>query len=74
MKSSNDANDPMRERHCTLQTQRIPARLARCNPHPSHSAANVGCGRVASHEGRLRRHSPHRLVPSTPLATPPPFH
>jgi len=24
----------MRERHCTLQTQRIPARLARRNPHP----------------------------------------
>jgi len=37
--------------------------------HPS--TAHVGCGRVASHEGRRRRHSPHRLGPSTPPATPP---
>jgi len=52
---------------CTLQTQRIPARLAR----PSNCTANVGCGHLASHEGRRRRRSPHRLRPSTPPATSP---
>ena len=69
---SNDANDPLQERHFALQTQRIPALLARRNPHSFRSAATVGCGHVASHAGRRRRHPPHRLGPSSRPATPPP--
>jgi len=42
------------------------------NPHPSRSAATVGCGRAASHEGRRRCHSPHPLGPFPRPSTPPP--